>query len=70
MNASNVLGTAHRFPNSRLLVVGQIALAVVVITAAGVMMRSLFRLSGTDPGFHAQQTLTAQVSLDRSACAM
>jgi predicted permease len=68
-NAGNVFGTAHRFRISRLLVVGQIALAVVVITAAGVMLRSLFRLANTDPGFRAQQTLTAQISLDRSACA-
>jgi predicted permease len=69
MNATNVLGTAHRFRISRLLVVGQIALAVVVITAAGVMLRSLFRLASTDPGFRTQQTLTAQISLDRTACA-
>ena len=68
-NAGNVFGTAHRFRISRLLVVGQIALAVIVITAAGVMLRSLLRLASTDPGFRAQQTLTAQVSLDRSACA-
>jgi predicted permease len=68
-SAGNVFGTAHRFRISRLLVVGQIALAVVVITAAGVMLRSLFRLANTDPGFRAQQTLTAQISLDRSACA-
>ena len=68
-NAAGVLGTAHRFRISRLLVVGQIALAVVVMTAAGVMLRSLYRLANTDPGFHAQQTLTAQISLDRTACA-
>jgi predicted permease len=68
-NAGSVLSTAHRFRISRLLVVGQIALAVVVITAAGVMLRSLSRLTGTDPGFRAQQTLTAQISLDRTACA-
>jgi predicted permease len=67
-NAGNVFGTAHRFRISRLLVVGQIALAVIVITAAGVMLRSLLRLASTDPGFRAQQTLAAQVSLDRSAC--
>jgi predicted permease len=67
-NAGSVFGTAHRFRISRLLVVGQIALAVVVITAAGVMLRSLYRLANTDPGFQAQHALTAQVSLDRSAC--
>ena len=68
VNAGNVFGTAHRFRISRLLVVGQIALAVVVITAAGVMLRSLYRLSSTDPGFRTAQTLAAQISLDRSAC--
>ena len=68
-SASNVFGNRHRFRVSRLLVVGQIALAVVVITAAGVMLRSLHKLSTTDPGFRARQTLTAQVSLDRDACA-
>jgi len=61
-------GTAHRFRISRLLVVGQIALAVVVITAAGVMLASLYKLSNTDPGFRAAQTLTRKFSLDRSAC--
>jgi predicted permease len=65
LNATNVLGTAHRFRISRLLVVGQIALAVVVITAAGVMLRSLSRLASTDPGFRSEQTLTAQIAMDR-----
>jgi len=67
VNAGNVFGTAHRFRISRLLVVGQIALAVVVITAAGVMLRSLSRLAGTNPGFRAEQTLTAQISLNHSS---
>ena len=66
-NAGNVFGNAHRFRISRLLVVGQIALAVVVITAAGVMLRSLSRLANTNPGFRAEQTLTAQISLDRGS---
>jgi predicted permease len=68
LSASNVFGTARRFFISRILVIGQIALAVVVITAAGVMIRSLLKLSATDPGFRTAQTLTAQISLDRSAC--
>src|SRR5580692_11209148 len=65
VNAGNVFGAAHRFRISRLLVVGQIALAVVVITAAGVMLRSLARLASTNPGFRAEQTMTAQISLNR-----
>ena len=68
LNAGNVFGNAHRFRISQLLVIGQIALAVVVITAAGVMLRSLYKLANTDPGFHSEQTLTAQISLDRNAC--
>jgi predicted permease len=68
LNAGNIFGNARRFRVSQLLVVGQIALAVIVITAAGVMLRSLYRLANTDPGFQSEQTLTAQISLDRSAC--
>jgi predicted permease len=68
LSANNVFGTVRRFRVSQLLVIGQIALAVIVITAAGVMLRSLYRLANTDPGFQAEQTLTAQISLDRSAC--
>ncbi len=68
MNAGGVFGAARRFFVSRILVIGQIALAVVVITAAGVMLRSLYKLANTDPGFSAQHTLTAQISLDRDAC--
>jgi predicted permease len=69
LNETNVFGTARRFRISRLLVVGQIALAVVVITAAGVMLRSLSRLSSTDPGFRTDRVVSAQISLDRGACA-
>ncbi len=67
-NSGAVFGAAHRFRISRLLVIGQIALAVVVITSAGVMLRSLLKLVATDPGFRTAQTLTAQISLDRTAC--
>lgn len=68
LNAASVFGHAGRLRASQLLVVGQIALAVVIITAAGVMLRSLYKLANTDPGFRTGQTLTAQVSLDRTAC--
>src|SRR5271170_7584591 len=69
LNETNVFGTARRFRVSRLLVIGQIALAVVVITASGVMLRSLSRLSSTDPGFRTDRMVSAQISLDRDACA-
>jgi predicted permease len=68
LNETNVFGSAGRFRTSRLLVIGQIALAVVVITAAGVMLRSLSRLSRVDPGFRTESLVSAQVSLDRDAC--
>jgi predicted permease len=42
----------------------------VVITASGVMLRSLSRLSSTDPGFRTDRVISAQVSLDRAACAL
>jgi hypothetical protein len=67
LNETNVFGSAGRFRTSRLLVIGQIALAVVVITAAGVMLRSLSRLSSVDPGFRTASIISAQISLDRDA---
>jgi predicted permease len=69
LNETNVFGSAKRFSVSRLLVIGQIALAVIVITAAGVMLRSLSRLSSTDPGFRSDRAVSAQISLDHNACA-
>jgi predicted permease len=69
LNETNVFGTARRFRTSSLLVIGQIALAVIVITAAGVMLRSLSKLSSTDPGFRTDRVVSAQISLDRNACA-
>jgi predicted permease len=68
LNETNVFGSAGRFRTSRLLVIGQIALAVIVITAAGIMLRSLSRLSGVDPGFRTSSLVSAQISLDRNAC--
>ncbi len=68
LNETNVFGSAGRFHTSRLLVIGQIALAVIVITAAGVMLRSLSRLSSVDPGFRTASLVSAQISLDRDAC--
>ena len=63
-----VAGKAGQFRISMVLVMGQIALSVVVITAAGLMLHSLWSLSQVDPGFRTDRIVTAEVSLDASAC--
>ncbi len=47
---------------------GQIGLSVVVITAAGLLLHSLYSLSKVDPGFRTERVVTAEVSLDTTAC--
>ncbi|MEM7052764.1 MAG: ABC transporter permease [Acidobacteriota bacterium] len=49
------------------LVVAEIALAMTVLIAAGVMVRSLHRMSQSDPGFEAANRLTLQTVLSRTA---
>ena len=64
----SVAGKAGQFRLSMLLVMGQIALSVVIITAAGLMLRSLWSLSEVNPGFRADRVVTAEVSMDANAC--
>ena len=64
----SVAGKVGQFRVSMALVVGQIALSVLVITGAGLLLHSLWRLSQVDPGFRANRVVTAEVSLDASAC--
>jgi predicted permease len=64
----SIAGRASQFRTSMLLVVGQIGLSVVVITAAGLMLHSLYSLSLVDPGFRSDRIVTAEVSLDANAC--
>jgi predicted permease len=46
------------------LIVAQVAVALVLLTGAGLMVRSLWRLTTTSPGFDAKDTLGLSVSLD------
>jgi len=64
----SVAGKVGQFRVSMILVMSQVALSVVVITGAGLLLHSLWRLAQVDPGFHADRVLTAEVSLDASAC--
>jgi len=47
----------------RVLVVAEIALALVLVSTAGLMVRSFLRLTRVDTGFHAENVLTARMLL-------
>jgi predicted permease len=48
-----------------LLIVGQVAMALVLLVGSGLMLRSVARLSAVDPGFRPRGLLTAGVSIGR-----
>jgi len=50
------------------LVVGEIALAVLLVIAAGLMIRSFWALSHVNPGFHSEHILTARITPNESYC--
>lgn len=45
------------------LVVGEVALALVLLSGAGLLMRSFYRLEGVDPGFDPHDVLTFRTNL-------
>jgi predicted permease len=67
-SALSVAGRGSQFRPFMLLVVGQIGLSVVVITAAGLILHSLYELTKVDPGFRTDRIVTAEVSQDANAC--
>jgi hypothetical protein len=46
-----------------MLVVAEIALTIVVTAGAGLMIQSLARLRGVDPGFNPDKVVTLQFNL-------
>ena len=50
------------------LVVTEIAFAVLLVTAAGLLIRSFWALSHVNPGFRSEHILTARISPNQSFC--
>jgi putative ABC transport system permease protein len=55
---------------SRSLVVGEVAVAAVLVIAAGLLVKSLWKLSNTNTGFHQEYILTARITPNQSFCAV
>jgi putative ABC transport system permease protein len=54
----------QRFRNA--LIAAEVAVALILLIGAGLMVRSLMKLEGVDPGFRPQNILTARVDLNFS----
>jgi len=50
------------------LAIAQVALAVLLVIAAGLMIRSFWALSHVNPGFRAEHILTARITPNESFC--
>jgi putative ABC transport system permease protein len=59
---SRATGASHRV--QRALIVAQVAATVAVLTAAGLLTRTLLRLYQVDPGVRLENTLTMEVPLE------
>jgi putative ABC transport system permease protein len=55
-------GSAHQ-PLRAVLIVAEVALAVVLLAGAGLLLRSFSQLVSTDPGFRTERVLSARLNL-------
>jgi putative ABC transport system permease protein len=64
--SKNLVAANHRLRSS--LAVTEIALAVVLVTGAGLMVKSLWRLLHVDPGFRSESILSARITPNQAFC--
>jgi putative ABC transport system permease protein len=50
------------------LVIAEVAFAVLLVVAAGLLIRSFWALSHVNPGFHSEHVLTARITPNESFC--
>jgi putative ABC transport system permease protein len=50
------------------LAIGEVALAMMLVVAAGLLIRSFWRLSHVNPGFRTEHVLTARITPNQSFC--
>ena len=50
------------------LIVGEVALAVVLVVGAGLLIKTLWRLMQVNPGFRGEHVLTVHVTPDQASC--
>jgi predicted permease len=62
----SVVSVSQRLRSS--LVAGEVAFAVLLVIAAGLLLRSFWALSHVNPGFRAQQVVTARITPNESFC--
>ena len=65
--SSHAAGTRSGSRFRSALVIGEVALAMLLLVGAGLLIRSLGRLIALDPGYDASQVLTLRVTLPRLA---
>jgi predicted permease len=59
-------GGSHRLSGG--LIVAEVAVAVVLVTSAGLLVKSLWKLSNSSPGFRSEYILTARITPNESYC--
>src|SRR5580704_15009260 len=61
-------GSAGHHRLSSALVIGEVGISVILVIAAGLLIKSLWNLANVNPGFRSDQLVTARVSPNQSFC--